>query len=51
MIETLTQESHNILLFSSTFLMGLLLGATVSTTVFVLQEIKKKKIDRFHNND
>lgn len=51
MIENLTLEQHNNLLLSAIFLIGLLLGISVSTTVYALQEARKKKLDRFRDND
>lgn len=51
MIENLTLEQHNNLLFTAIFLIGLTFGAAVSTTVYALQEARKKKIDRFRDLD
>jgi len=45
MIEDLSIAQHRVLLFIATFLMGLLLGAVVSSTVHALQEARKKKYE------
>ncbi len=51
MINDLTLEQHNNLLFTAIFLIGLTFGAAVSSTVYALQEARKKKLDRFHDED
>jgi hypothetical protein len=45
MIEDLSIAQHRELLFIATFLMGLLLGAVVSSTIYALQEARKKKYE------
>jgi hypothetical protein len=45
MIENLSIAQHSEILFVATFLMGLVLGAVVSSTVYVLQEARRKKYE------